>query len=337
MRFIDFCAGIGAGRLGLERLGLTCIGFAEIELKAERVYRTFYGDDEPNYGDVMTINPQQLPDFDLMIAGFPCQSFSICGVRRGLEDERGQIVYGLTKILEAKQPRYFILENVKGLVNHDRGQTFAIITRLLSVAGYALSYKILDSRYYGLPHMRERIYIVGVRRDVAGTVYQFPQSTMQLSGTALSRFLSPDDSRILSVDNPTFQRYLHNKYNAPQGVSIEHILSQDYNVVDTRQSDIRVYQGVVPTIRKGRQGILYTYHGRLYKLSGAEALRLQGFPMDMVRRVVTTSESVLHALAGNAMSVNVIEAICRQLIKLKDENYGSPRIRFQDSERWISQ
>jgi len=115
--FLDFCAGIGGGRIALENLGMTCLGFSEIDKDAEITYREFFKKDEVNYGDLMKINPDDLPNFDFMIGGFPCQTFSIVGTRCGLDDkERGQIIYGLVKILKAKKVKYFILENVKGLV-----------------------------------------------------------------------------------------------------------------------------------------------------------------------------------------------------------------------------
>lgn len=93
LKFIDFCAGIGGGRLGLENLGLQCVGFSEIDKNAEKTYRHFFGEEEKNYGNLTKINPKDLPDFDLMIAGFPCQTFSVIGQRKGMTDHRGQIIF----------------------------------------------------------------------------------------------------------------------------------------------------------------------------------------------------------------------------------------------------
>src|SRR3989338_5840460 len=136
LKFIDFCAGIGAGRLGLENAGFKCAGFSEIDKYAEFTYRTFFGKEEKNYGNLMRINPDDLPDFDLMIAGFPCQAFSVMGQRRGMSDQRGQVIFGLIKIIKEKNLKYFILENVKGLVNHDGGRTLKIILEELNKVGY---------------------------------------------------------------------------------------------------------------------------------------------------------------------------------------------------------
>ena len=127
---MDYCAGIGAGRLGLEKNGLNCVGFSEIDRRAEITYRKFFGEDEVNYGDLMKIDTSMLPDFEMMIAGFPCQTFSVIGQRRGMQDERGQVIYGLIKIMLEKNLKYFILENVKGLTNHDNGNSLKIISAL---------------------------------------------------------------------------------------------------------------------------------------------------------------------------------------------------------------
>ena len=129
IKFMDFCAGIGGGRLGLQNLGMECVGFSEIDKNAEKTYRLFFGNDEKNYGDLTKIKIEELPDFDLMIAGFPCQTFSVIGQRKGMDDERGQIIYSLAKILKEKKIKYFILENVKGLTNHDNGNSMKVILK----------------------------------------------------------------------------------------------------------------------------------------------------------------------------------------------------------------
>ena len=154
LKFMDFCAGIGAGRIGLENNGLSCIGFSE------KTYRKFFGEEETNYGDLMKIDTKKMPDFDMMIAGFPCQSFSVIGQRRGMRDERGQVIYGLIKIMKDKNLKYFILENVKGLTNHDNGNSLKVILQELDKNGYKVFYQVLNSIDYGVPQMRERVYFV---------------------------------------------------------------------------------------------------------------------------------------------------------------------------------
>ena len=168
MTFVDFCAGIGGGRLGLTLNGFECLGFSEIDKEAIKTYKTFFDTSkECEFGNLTTINPQNLPDFDLIISGFPCQTFSIVGKRAGLDDaNKGQIIFHLAQILKAKQPKFFIFENVKGLINHNKGQTFKIINELLQDCGYNIQSKLLNTENFALPQLRERIYFVGFRKDL---------------------------------------------------------------------------------------------------------------------------------------------------------------------------
>lgn len=315
IKFIDFCAGIGAGRLGLENNGLSCIGFSEIDRQAEKTYRKFFGDEEINYGDLMKINTKEMPDFDMMIAGFPCQSFSVIGQRKGMSDERGQIIYGLIKIMKEKNLKYFILENVKGLTNHDNGNSLKVILKELDKAGYKVYYQVLNSLDYGVPQMRERIYFVGIRKDLVPEDFKF-NFPKKKSPSNVKDYLI-DDKELEFNDKKesyeTFLRYLKNKYNHGR-YDLKGFLKRDYLVIDTRQSDLRLYDNRVPTLRVGRHGILYVKNGKFRKLSGYESLLLQGFPKKLAKKVDGVIEEInLLKQAGNAMTVNVIEAITKEL------------------------
>jgi len=315
LKFVDFCAGIGAGRLGLQSLGLSCVGFSEIDKYAERTYREFFGQEEKNHGDLMKINPDDLPDFDLMIAGFPCQSFSVIGQRKGMNDHRGQIIYGLIKIMNAKNLPYFILENVKGLVNHEGGKTLKIILEELDKAGYKVYHRVLNSLDYGVPQMRERIYFVGIRKDlVNGNSFEWPK---QVFPPDIQDYLIDDGEMEFNKKKrayETFLKYLDNKYN--KGLfKIEKLLKEDYLVLDTRQSDLRLYRNKVPTLRTGRHGVLYVRNGKFRRLSGFESLLLQGFPKNLSEKTKGKIADVyLLSQAGNAMTVSTIEAIGKSLL-----------------------
>lgn len=315
MNFIDFCSGIGAGRLGLELLGLTCVAHSEIDADSEYTYKTLYND-ERNLGDLTTLDFNIIPECDILIAGFPCQTFSIVGKREGFDDERGKIIYHLTNILKNKNIPYFIFENVKGLVNHNKGKTFKAILELLNNAGYKVGYKVLNSIDYGVPQLRERIYFVGIRKDLYIRPFIFPKP---LTPVNIKNFLLTSNNDILNLDNPTFQKYLTNKYNKNR-VNINDILTQDYTIIDTRQSDLRIYQDKCPTLRTGRHGILYVKNKKLYKLSGQESLMLQGFPKEFVLKTINIPNSKLLSQAGNAMTVNVIRAIGECLLNYIKEN-----------------
>ena len=319
LKFIDLCAGVGAGRLGLEANGLECVGYSEIDRDAEATYKTLYGN-ELAFGDLTKIEPQMLPNFDLLISGFPCQTFSIVGKRDGLQDEdKGQIIYHISRILEERENNFFILENVKGLVNHDKGRTFDIVLNLLESLGYEVHYKVLNSLDYGVPQMRERIYLVGVKKELVqdGKSFSFPSKIDRIHD--ISYFLSDTRDEFIfdksKATYATFESYLKNKYNQGK-YDIDEILKEDYVVLDTRQSDLRIYPQKVPTLRRGRHGILYTKGGKLRKLSGYEAFLLQGFTKEMAKKASREqSNGKLLAQAGNAMTINVIEAISKELLK----------------------
>ncbi len=315
VKFMDFCAGIGAGRLGLEKAGHLCVGFSEIDKHAEKTYRKFFGENEINHGDLMKIDTNTLPDFQLMIAGFPCQSFSIMGQRKGIQDERGQIIFGLIRIMLAKDVKYFILENVKGLVHHDKGNSLRVILSELDNAGYKVSYRVLNSIDYGVPQMRERIYFVGVKKDLvpADFEFEFPASQKRVS---IKQYLRGLDKFAFDENSPsyaTFIGYLNNKYNKGK-YSLDDLLKRDNLIIDTRQSDLRLYEDKIPTLRTGRHGILYVKNGKLKKLSGYESILLQGFTPDYAKKVENEfEESHILRQTGNAMTASVIEAIAKKL------------------------
>lgn len=315
MKFIDFCSGIGAGRLGLELLGMECVAHSEINPDSDYTYKIFYND-ERNLGDLTTLKFDNIPNCELLIAGFPCQTFSIVGKRAGFDDERGQIIYHLKDILQNKNISYFIFENVKGLVNHDKGRTLTSIIELLSSAGYEVAYKVLNSIDYGVPQLRERVYFVGIRQDLYSKPFRFPIAQKSVN---LKPFLLASNNDLQDLNNPTFQKYLNNKYNKSR-VDINEILKHDYSIIDTRQSDLRVYIDKCPTLRTGRHGLLYVRNNQLFKLSGLEALLLQGFPKEYIMKAMNIPNTKLLSQAGNAMTVNVIRAIGENLLNYIEEN-----------------
>jgi DNA-cytosine methyltransferase len=325
IKFIDFCAGIGGGRIGLENLGMSCLGFSEIDKDAEITYREFFGQNEINYGDLMKINLKDLPNFDFLVGGFPCQTFSIIGDRCGLKDEqRGQVIYGLIKILKAKSTKYFILENVKGLINHNKGKTLKIVLELLDKAGYKVYHKLLNSLDFGVPQMRERIYFVGIKKDLINNDFKYKFPTKSDTKLTIEECLIDDDKSLIFDENrssyQTFLKYLNNRYNKGK-YSIEKLLKNDYIIIDTRQSDLRIYDKKTPTLRKGRHGILYVKNGQFRKLSGYESLLLQGFPKEYTDNIKgKISNSKLLGQTGNAMTVSVIGQVAKNLMKVIGKN-----------------
>ena len=192
IKFFDMFAGIGGFRAGLERAGgFSCIGHSEIDKHAHRAYRNLYTIDpkEVYYEDAKTINAEGKPDFDLLCAGFPCQSFSVAGKRRGFKDARGTLFFDIARVLKAKQPAFFLLENVPGLLSHDEGRTFTAIISTLSELGYGVEWQVLNSKHFGVPQSRRRLYIVGyIDPKCAGKILPLPETggkaLIQITGGA---------------------------------------------------------------------------------------------------------------------------------------------------------
>ena len=163
IKFIDLCSGIGGFHSGLTATGhYECVGHAEIDPHASKAYAAIYGKEGGlNYGDLRKIKPKKLPDFDLLCAGFPCQSFSVAGRRLGFKDTRGTIFFEIARIIAEKRPSFILLENVPGLLSHDGGRTLTTIFSSLVEMGYNLEWMVLNSKYFGVPQQRRRLYIVG--------------------------------------------------------------------------------------------------------------------------------------------------------------------------------
>ena len=158
IQFFDLFSGIGGFREGLRRAGnFVCVGHCEVDTYADKNYRLLFDTEGEWYcNDARTIEPERMPDFDLLCAGFPCQAFSIAGKREGFADARGTLFFEIARILEAKRPSYFILENVPGLLSHDKGRTFCTILSTLSELGYHVEWKVLNSKDFGVPQARKR-------------------------------------------------------------------------------------------------------------------------------------------------------------------------------------
>jgi DNA (cytosine-5)-methyltransferase 1 len=183
IKFFDMFAGIGGFRAGLERAGgFECIGHCENDKHADSAYRRLHKikENEVFYDDAKTINTKTMPDFDLLCAGFPCQAFSIAGKRQGFGDPRGTLFFDIARVLRAKKPAYFLLENVPGLLSHNSGKTFAAILDTLCKLGYSVEWKILNSKDFGVPQSRKRVYIIGYSNPkCAGKILPFGHSNRE--------------------------------------------------------------------------------------------------------------------------------------------------------------
>lgn len=312
--FFDFCSGIGGGRLGLIKSGMFPVGYSDTSRLSDKTYQLmFETKGEKNWGNLKRIDTAKLPEFDILIAGFPCQTFSVIGRKAGFDDIRGQIIFHLAKILRETQPKGFILENVRGLVTHDKGNTIKTILQMLEESGYGVAYKVLNSLNYGVPQMRQRVYFIGLRKDINPIEnFQWPIQIENVPNLDdyLVEHLSATSERI-----DILGYYLQNKVNQGK-YSVDDLRAMEGKVLDTRMSDLRIYEGKVPTLRSQRDGILYIYRNQICTLTGYEALLLQGFPKeyaDKVKNVVSDRHLLMQA--GNAMTVNVIKQLGESMVK----------------------
>ena len=368
IRFFDLFSGIGGFREGLDRAGgFQCVGHCEVDAHADKNYRLLF-DTEGEWfcDDARAIETEGMPGFDLLCAGFPCQAFSIAGKREGFADARGTLFFEIARLAEARQPAYFLLENVPGLLSHDKGRTFYTILRTFWELGYHVEWKVLNSKDFGIPQSRKRVYIVGyLDGRCAGKILPFPET----NGTALiqrvpgcqgKRVYDPNGlSRTLTsgtggmggktglyeVGVPIKEATRKGYKMAYPGDSID----LGYAGLNSRRG--RVGQGIAHTLTTGsQQGTLQfmgaspagtearkggrsveapeetlstitaadrqgnAYHGRIRRLTPRECLRLQGYHDGQIDRIIgDTSDSQLYKQAGNGVTVNVIEAIGRNL------------------------
>ncbi len=319
--FFDFCSGIGGGRLGLEKCGLNCVGHSDTSRLSDATYMQMFNTcTDKNYGNLKKIKGEDLPKYDLLIAGFPCQTFSVIGQKAGFNDDRGQIIFQLIRLLNETRPKCFILENVRGLVTHDKGQTIKTIMKKVENIDYHVSYRVITSLEHGVPQMRQRVYFIGFdkKAGLSGNGFKWIESE---NTPPLKKFLIDENNEITKENLEKFKYYLKNSTN--KGLyEPEDFLCEEYLVIDTRMSDLRLYRGKVPTLRSQRDGIYYIKNHKICALTGYEALLLQGFPKEYADRVkYTVTDRHLLMQAGNAMTVNVIEKLGKSIIEHLERNY----------------
>lgn len=316
--FFDMCSGIGGGRLGLEKAGLKSVGRSDTSRLSDQTYKLMFDvQDEKNFGNLKRIKLEQMPDFDVLIAGFPCQTFSVIGRKAGFTDIRGQIIFHIANILKEKQPSCFILENVRGLITHNKGESLKTILEELGHSGYEVTYKVLTSLDYGVPQMRQRVYFVGVNKRLRKKIQDFkwpePVKKPRLKSYLIDNNLA-DEERLEILGYYLNNPENHGKY------SVADLMAMEGKILDTRMSDLRIYEEKCPTLRSQRDGILYVRNGKIYQLTGYEALLLQGFPKRYANKVKNkVSDRHLLMQAGNAMTVNVIRYIGNQLKLFMEE------------------
>lgn len=316
--FLDLCSGIGGGRIGLEQAGFTCIGYSDTSRLAKRTYNLLFDTSNEFFcNNIRKLNFKNTPKCDLIIAGFPCQTFSVIGRKAGFDDNRGQLIFTLANILTYLQPKYFLFENVKGLKTHNKGKTLSLILEILENCGYKVYHNILTTLDYGVPQMRQRIYFVGIRKDLPHSK-DFKWPDKQKSTIGFSDYLT-EEMPITDINLMYFKKYLLNSSNNGK-YKFENLLEKENSILDSRMNDLRIYEDKMPTLRSQRDGIYYVKNKKLYQLTGTEALLFQGFPKEKIMDLKNNvSDRHLLMQAGNAMSVNVIKEIGLKILETQEE------------------
>ena len=307
--FIDLFSGIGGFRLAFESVGATCVFSAEIDKYACATYKANFGNDP--FCDVSQLDTDDIPNFDILCAGFPCQPFSIAGARKGFLDTRGTLFFDIERIIKAKQPKAFILENVRGLVNHDKGRTFKVILETLEKKlHYKVFYQILNSKDYDVPQNRERIYIIGFRdHDVEFTFPEKLESTINLSHIRDSNLEGTEISELAKSHIRTHLKK-HKRYEEIK----DNPLLLAYEIRKSR-SAFR-FDNISPclTAKMGTGGNnVPIFVNEMRKLTTRECLRIQGFP-ENYKIAPNTAQS--YKQIGNSVSVPIVKKLAVKMLEI---------------------
>jgi len=299
LRFLDLFAGIGGFRLGLEQAGHECIGFCEIDKFARQVYKAnFNTEGEVEWHDITKVTDEQVRELrgkvDLITGGFPCQAFSVAGKRRGFDDTRGTLFFDIARFARILKPSYLLLENVKGLLNHARGDTFFTILNTLGELGYWVEWQLLNSKDFGVPQNRERVFIVGhFGGEPRRKIFPITRASGQTQGR-VARTLKAEVVPIL--------------------INRGKVRVKDDNLASCL--DANYYKGL--DNRGARIGIMekpsHRDRVRIRRLTPLECFRLQGFPDSHhdKAKAAGVSDAQLYKQAGNAVTVNVVYEIARR-------------------------
>ncbi|MDH5159845.1 DNA cytosine methyltransferase [Heyndrickxia oleronia] len=383
--YVSLFSGIGGFEQALNKLGGTCVMASEIDKYANQAYEVLYG--HKTVGDVTKVEAADVPDHDLLVGGFPCQAFSVAGKRLGFDDTRGTLFFEIARIAKVKRPKTLLLENVKGLVSHDKGRTLDVIVQTLIDIGYTVDFEVLNSKYFGVPQNRERIFIVAIRDDlVAREPYEigsrkdvvarakkrigalarvktfnfdYPEQTEvttrlrdilesdvderyylseektaklvaqlndEVSLNEVRPVLTPDrlekrqnGRRFKENDEESFTLTAQDRHGVVLSVKSIGNTNPSGNGMNGQVFDIDA--GLAPTLTTNKgEGVKVTEapRYRIRKLTPLECFRLQGFPDEAHQALVDAgiSNSQRYKMAGNAVTVNVIDAIARRLLPL---------------------
>jgi len=333
--FIDLFAGIGGFHYALQAFDAKCVFASEIDEKGKKTYQLNHGIFPQ--GDITKIKEEEIPAHDILCGGFPCQAFSISGKQKGFEDTRGTLFFDIARIISFHKPKVVFLENVKNFVQHDNANSLKTVLKTLKNLGYKTHYQVLNSSNFGLPQNRERLYIVAFLNDYDTNEFCFPSIKM-ISSLEDVLEQEPLDGKIIERnDINLFKNYSPNK-NIFGELDLPNRPIQIGKVNKGGQGE-RIYHPLGHAITlsaygggAGAKTGLYQINGKIRKLSPRECARVQGFPEDFI---YPESVTEAHKQFGNSVSIDVLQYIIFEIIKVIQKNEEKTKVGFKNSKRRI--
>lgn len=352
IEFIDLFAGIGGFHLGLERShGFKCVWANEWDKYASSIYKKRFPETPCSTDDIRTISAESIPGHDLLCAGFPCQAFSVAGKRRGFEEVRGTLFYEIARIAEHKRPRLLLLENVKGLLSHDDGRTFATMLRILGSIGYKCEWQVLNSKWFGVPQNRERVFIIGhLGGEPSRTVFPITEiggiplepstetmgkgQRVRVANTLSARYGKDGSENLIKIGNiaesghdSLWGRVYDSEgvatnlnaegggLGAKTGLYVVPVLTPDR--LEKRQHGRRFKENGEESLTLTGQDVHgVMYNSSIRRLTPLECERLQGFPDGWTEGI---SDTQRYKCLGNAVTVNVIRFLGERISSLHEK------------------
>ena len=338
MKFIELFSGIGGIGYGLMKSGFECVGFCEIDKYAHDSYNLIHNENKTMWEgwDVKDVKDEEIRNIEtekgkiqLIAAGFPCQSFSIAGKRRGFEDTRGTLIYEVFRFASILKPQILLLENVRGLLTHDKGKTFGIILSAMDNLGYDAEWQVLNSKNFGVPQNRERVFIIGHLRESSGRkIFPFTGENENFSRyigsmNKQNKFLSVygvlDKEGICTTLTTMQGGNRQPKIIVKEATKLGYSIAQEGDSINISQPNSktrrgRVGKGIANTLETTCNQAIYKEY-RVRKLTPLECFRLQSFPDDWYFKLKKNgiSDSQLYKMSGNAVTSNVACAIGSEL------------------------
>lgn len=309
LRTLDLFAGVGGIRLGFEKAGFKTVFANDFDKTCKETYDLNFSKPKLNTEDINKLKISQIPKFDILLGGFPCQAFSIAGYRKGFKDDkgRGNLFFKIAKIIDKKRPKAFLLENVKNLKGHDKGNTFKIIKETLEGLNYNIKTEVLNGMIHGnIPQNRERIFIVGFLDEKKANAFEFPKP---IKLTQKFRDF---------IENKVDEKYFYN--NKPLFKRIKGDIDSEDTVYQWRRKYVRANKkGVVPTLTAnmglGGHNVPIIKNGKIIrKLTPRECFMLQGFPKKF--KLPKLVDSKLYHQAGNSVVVPVVQRIAENMVEV---------------------